>query len=136
MNLLRNLSEFIEKSEGIYWGIEVISLRNLSELFISIEFVKFIWICWIKKKSLKWFKNSVLARRPFTLSACLKIFYQLLTLWQGFFYVTSTKIKKLNDNNIKHVSLLISDGIPMSCKNIDMVKHCLVFQFSLHLCKH
>ena len=43
------------------------SLRNLSELFISIEFVKFIWICWIKKKSLKWFKNSVLARRPFTL---------------------------------------------------------------------
>ena len=39
MNLFRNMSEFIEESEGTYCGIEVNSLRNLSELFISIEFV-------------------------------------------------------------------------------------------------
>ena len=61
VNLLRNQIEFIEESEWIYWGIWVNLLRNPSEFINSNRSVEF------KKKIIKWLKNSVLARWLITL---------------------------------------------------------------------
>ena len=87
-NSWRNPSEFMEESELIHGGILVNSLRNPSEFIEESEWIHWRilvihWGIWVNgssqlnlfnsnesvelKKILKWLKNSVLGRRPFTL---------------------------------------------------------------------
>ena len=102
---MRKPSEFIEESECIYWGIQVnlLSFWFQLNLFNSNKFVEL-------KKILKWLKNSVLTRRPFTLVLVLMkptILYNALLANECHFYKIGLIYHKNGCNRVKFVAILL-----------------------------